>query len=160
MEEGDACLRVILVEESKDDVRFAPTNTNTALAFLQTCDGGKGWDACLEFCRDGAGFTSQAEPLTECTDLKSYAEWMRGVAAALPDARVTLGAVTSNNTADTVMICATYAGTHTGELGPLPPTGKATITDFVYVLRFSDRKIVHVTKVGNANWTMRELGWM
>jgi hypothetical protein len=52
-----------------------------------------------------------------------------------------------------------FSGTHSGEGGPVPPTGKSTSTDYVYVMEFEDGKISHMTKVWNAAWAMRELGW-
>jgi len=50
-------------------------------------------------------------------------------------------------------------GTHTGEGGPVPPTGKKTETDYVYVMEFDSGKIKHMTKIWNASWTLKELGW-
>jgi hypothetical protein len=47
----------------------------------------------------------------------------------------------------------------------VPPTGKSTDTDYVYVyvypyvMRFNGDKIVHMTKIWNAGWAMRDLGW-
>lgn len=137
-----------------------PTDKDIALAFLQACDGGKGWDACLEYCQEDASFSCQAEPLTQCTSLASYAEWMKGVVAALPDAHVTVKAVTSDSVTATIMVYAIFCGTHTGETGPLPPTDRSTTSDYVYSLRFSHQKVAHVTKIWNANWSMRELGWI
>ncbi len=31
-----------------------------------------------------------------------------------------------------------FTATHTGEGGPMPPTGKSTRTDYVYVMEFED----------------------
>ena len=31
--------------------------------------------------------------------------------------------------------------------------------DYVYVLFFEGQEIRHMTKVWNAGWTMREMGW-
>ena len=50
-------------------------------------------------------------------------------------------------------------GTHSGEAGPVPPTGRSTSTDHVYVMEFEDGKISHMTKIWNAGWAMGELGW-
>jgi ketosteroid isomerase-like protein len=54
---------------------------------------------------------------------------------------------------------ATFHGTHSGEGGPLPPTGKSTDSDYVYVMRFEAGRIRDMTKIWNAGWAMRELGW-
>jgi hypothetical protein len=34
-----------------------------------------------------------------------------------------------------------------------------TDTDYVYAMQFEDGRIRHMTKVWNAGWAMRELGW-
>jgi len=62
---------------------------------------------------------------------------------------------------DRKSVCAygVFSGTHTGEGGPCPPTGKSTSTDYVYVMDFEGDKIRHMTKIWNAGWAMRDLGW-
>ena len=59
------------------------------------------------------------------------------------------------------MVCAyaVFSGTHTGEGGPMPPTGESTASDYVYVMTFEGDRIRHMTKIWNAGWAMRELGW-
>jgi hypothetical protein len=42
----------------------------------------------------------------------------------------------------------------------MPPTGKSTRTDYVYVMEFDGGKIRHMTKIWNSGWAMRELGWI
>ena len=59
----------------------------------------------------------------------------------------------------TVSAFATFFATHSAEGGPCPPTGKGTKTDYVYVMAFEGDKIRHMTKIWNAGWAMRELGW-
>ena len=52
-----------------------------------------------------------------------------------------------------------FHGTHTGPGGPVPPTGRSTSTDYVYVMQFEGDKIVHMTKIWHAGLAMKELGW-
>jgi len=52
-----------------------------------------------------------------------------------------------------------FSGTHTGEGGPVPPTGKSMSTDYVYVMDFEDGKIRHMTKIWNDGLALKELGW-
>ena len=40
-----------------------------------------------------------------------------------------------------------------------PPTGKRTSSDYVYSMDFDGDKIRHMTKIWNAGWAMKELGW-
>jgi hypothetical protein len=39
------------------------------------------------------------------------------------------------------------------------PTGKSTNTDYVHVMEFEGDNIRHISKIWNAGWAMRELGW-
>ena len=48
---------------------------------------------------------------------------------------------------------------YTGPGGPVPPTGRHTSTDYVYVMQFDGDKIVHMTKIWHAGLAMKELGW-
>jgi len=52
-----------------------------------------------------------------------------------------------------------FAACETGPGGPVPPTGRHTSTDYVYVMQFEDDKIVHMTKIWHAGLAMKELGW-
>src|SRR5712691_7034073 len=53
-----------------------------------------------------------------------------------------------------------FLGTHTGQGGPCPPTGKSAKTDYVYVMEFDGEKIRHMTKIWHAGLAMKELGWI
>ena len=44
-------------------------------------------------------------------------------------------------------------------MAPRPPTGKSTRADYVYAMEFAGGRIRHMTKIWNAGWTVRELGW-
>jgi hypothetical protein len=52
-----------------------------------------------------------------------------------------------------------FRGTHTGEGGPVPATGKTAEADYVYVIDFDGDKIRHMTKIWNDGITLRQLGW-
>ena len=61
----------------------------------------------------------------------------------------------------TAIYFATFTGSHVGDGGPVPPTGKETNAHYVYVLKMNgDEKVVSMQKVWNAPWTMNELGWI
>ena len=52
-----------------------------------------------------------------------------------------------------------FRGTHTGEGGPVPPTGKSAEADYVYVMDFGGDRIRHMTKIWNDGVTLRQLDW-
>jgi len=52
-----------------------------------------------------------------------------------------------------------FHATHTGQGGPVPPTGRSMSTDYVYVMQFEGEKIAHMTKIWNAELALKEIGW-
>jgi predicted ester cyclase len=131
----------------------------TALAFFDACETGKGWDACSEYCRSDATFAAQAEPLAEVRTLEAYTDWMKALMGFVPDGRAELKSFAVDNERGNVCAYGVFHGTHTGPGGPMEPTGKSTSSDYVYVMDFQHGKITHMTKIWNAGWAMKELGW-
>jgi predicted ester cyclase len=136
-----------------------PTIAETARKFFEACETGGGWDACKSYCTADATFSAQAEPLADVKTLEGYAEWMKGLLTFVPDGRYSLKSFATDPTTNSVCAYAVFSGTHTGEGGPVAPTGKSTDSDYVYVMEFDGDKIRHMTKIWNAGWAMRELGW-
>ena len=132
---------------------------HTAKSFFDACESGKGWTVCSEFCSKDATFAAQAEPLADVKDLQGYTEWMKGLLKLMPDASYELKAFATDDERDCVVAYAVFSGTHTGQGGPVPPTGQSVSTDYVYVMNFAGDKIVHMTKIWHAGIAMRELGW-
>jgi len=91
--------------------------------------------------------------------LAEYAEWMKGITTVLPDARYEIKSFATDEARGNVAAYGVFHGTHTGEGGPVPPTGRSTSTDYVYVMQFSGDRIVHMTKIWNAGMAMKDLGW-
>ena len=135
------------------------TISETAREFFEACETGKGWDACKAWCHDGATFSCQADVLAEVTNLSGYAEWMKGLLGPLPDGRYELKAFATDAERGAVVAAAVFHGSHTGEGGPIPPTGKAVAADYVYVMDFDGAKIRHMTKIWNDGHSLRALGW-
>jgi len=133
--------------------------TETARAFFDAVDTGQGWEACSAYCRPDATFAAQAEPLAEIHTLAEYADWMTGMMSITPDGRYEMKSFAVDPDGQTVVAYAVFHATHTGEGGPVPPTGKSTSSDYVYVMEFDGDKIRHMTKIWNAGWALRELGW-
>jgi steroid delta-isomerase-like uncharacterized protein len=135
------------------------SNTSVAEAFFAACEAGKGWEACREYCTPDASFSAQAEPLLDVTTLEQYTEWMKAIMTILPDGRYDLKSFATDEARNNVAAYAVFHATHTGPGGPVPPTGRSTSTDYVYVMQFEDGKIVHMTKIWHAGLALKELGW-
>jgi predicted ester cyclase len=135
------------------------TMTDVAGKFFELCEAGKGWDACQACCTPDASFSAQAEPLAGVTTLQGYADWMKGLLGFMPDGHYQLHSFAADEQRKNVVAYATFFATHSGQGGPCPPTGKSTKSDYVYIMQFDGDRIRHMTKVWNAGWAMRELGW-
>jgi predicted ester cyclase len=130
-----------------------------AQKFFEACEAGKGWEVCQAYCHQDASFASQAEPLAQIHTLKGYTDWMQGLLGFVPDGRYELRSFAVDEARGNVCAYAVFSATHTGPGGPCPPTRKSTHTDYVYVMSFEGDKIRAMTKIWNAGWAMRELGW-
>jgi predicted ester cyclase len=133
---------------------------DVATKFFEACEAGKGWDACAPYCTADASFSAQSEPLADVKTLADYANWMQGLMSLMPGASYDLKSWAVDTARDNISAYAVFNGTHTGEGGPVPPTGKSASTDYVYVMQFSGGKISHMTKIWNAPWALKQLGWM
>ena len=138
---------------------FMTVNTEVAEKFFEACDTGQGWEACREYCTANASFAAQAEPLADVTTVAAYCDWMKGLLGPLPDARYELKSFAIDEKRNNVAAYGVFHGTHTGEGGPCPPTGKATATDYVYVMDFEGSKIRHITKIWHSGLALKDLGW-
>jgi predicted ester cyclase len=133
--------------------------SDTAAQFFQACETGKGWEGCSQYCTDDATFSAQAEPLADVKDLKGYTEWMKGLMSLMPDGSYDLKAFATDDDRDSVVAYAVFSGTHTGEGGPVAPTGKRVSSDYVYVMKFDGDRIGHMTKVWHSGIALQQLGW-
>ncbi len=130
--------------------------------FFHACESMAGWGVCNDFVADNAKFSAQSEPLAEVTTVKDYVDWLTGFGTiTAPGSSYVLHSSGFDEASKTAIFFATFTGTHSGEGGPVPPTSKTTNTQYVYVLEMNDAgKVVSMTKVWNASWALRELGWM
>jgi len=62
--------------------------------------------------------------------------------------------------AERSIVCAyeVFTGTHLAG-GPCAPTGRATRTDYAYVMQFGGGNIVHMPKIGHSGLALKERGW-
>lgn len=136
-----------------------PSMAETAKKFFDACDQGKGWAVCREYCSPDATFAAQAEPLAEIGTLEQYTDWMKALLTVIPDGRYEVRSFAVDDERRNVSAYGIFTGTHTGQGGPVPPTGKSIRTDYVYVMFFGGDKIRHVQKIWHAGLAMKELGW-
>jgi predicted ester cyclase len=85
---------------------------------------------------------------------------MKGLFTLMPDASYQLRSFAVDEARNNVAAYGVFRGTHTGEGGPLPPTGKRVESDYVYIMEFDGDRIRHLTKVWNDGVALRQLGWM
>src|ERR1700732_1815471 len=130
-----------------------------AEAFFVACEAGKGWDACSAYCSPDATFSAQAEPLAGSTTLAGYTDWMKGAMGMSPDGRYDLKSFAVDAARNNVAAYAVFHATHTGEGGPVPPTGRSMSTDYVYVMQFTGDKISHMTKIWHSGLALKAVGW-
>jgi len=134
--------------------------TAIAKQFFEACETGKGWEGCKAYCTTDAMFAAQAEPLAGVQTLQQYTDSMQGLLTFIPDGRYELKAFGTDEERQSVCAYGVFSGTHTGQGGPCPPTGKRVQTDYVYVMEFAGAKIRHMTKIWHAGWAMKDLGWI
>lgn len=132
----------------------------TAWEFFDACETGGGWEACSEYCHPGATFSAQATALEGIETLEAYTEWVKDLLTPLPDANYELRSFGVDEERGSVLAYAVFRGTHTGEGGPVPPTGKTVEADYVYVMDFDGERIRHVTKIWNDGISLAQLGWV
>lgn len=133
--------------------------TKVARDFFEACETGKGWEGCKVYCHDSATFSSQTDALEGIETLEGYTEWMKGLLTILEDGHYEMKAFATDKEQNSVCAVAVFRGTHTGEGGPVPPTGKTAVADYVYNMQFDGGRINHMTKIWNDAQTMRQLGW-
>ena len=134
---------------------------DVAKKFFEACETPLGWEACAQYVEPNAPFVAQSEPLTEVTTVQGYTDWMHGFGTVTAKgATYELHSASYDADTRTAMFFATYHATHVGEGGPVPPTGQSTQSHYVYAIQMSENNLVaHMTKIWNAGWAARDLGW-
>jgi predicted ester cyclase len=132
----------------------------TAERFFDVCETGKGWEICKQYCHGNATFAAQAGALAGVNTLEGYTAWMKGLFTPMPDGRYELRSFAVDEARNNVAAYAVFRGTHTGEGGPVPPTGRRVEADYVYVMEFDGDRIRHMTKIWNDAISLKQLGWM
>ena len=136
------------------------TMRETAELFFDACETGKGWAVCQHYCHPSATFTAQAGALENIETLEAYTDWMKRLFTPMPDASYEVRSFAVDEQRNNVAAYGVFRGTHTGEGGPVPPTGKRVEADYVYVMEFDGGKIRRMTKIWNDAISLKQLGWM
>lgn len=121
---------------------------------------GKGWETCQQYCHPQATFSAQSDALAEVVTLEGYTEWMKGLLTPVPDGNYEVRSFAVDEERNNVSAYAVFRCTHTGEGGPVPPTGKQVEADYVYIMEFEGDQIRHMTKIWNDGFSLKQLGWM
>ena len=134
---------------------------DTASNFFHACEGLRGWDGCKEFVAENASFKAQCEPLTEIDSVEGYCNWMAAVGSGpLKGCSYELHSSSFDEANQTALFFGTFTATHNSDGGPVEPTGKQTVTDYVYALTMDKAgKVSKMYKIWNAPWCLKELGW-
>ena len=137
------------------------TPFETATAFFHACEGLEGWSGCQQYTANGASFTAQSEPLVDIDSVEDYCEWMAGLGKGpLAGCGYDLHSAAWDEANSTAIYFATFNGQHVGEGGPVPATGQVTKSHYVYAITMDDAgKVCAMTKIWNAPWALKELGW-
>jgi len=131
----------------------------TARQFFEACETGQGWNECKGYCHADASFSAQTGALAEVSTLAGYCDWMQGMLTPIPDGRYELKFFADDESSQSVAAVAVFHGTHTGEGGPVPATGRKLAADYVYHMVFDGDRIQHMTKVWNDGFSLQQLGW-
>ena len=133
-----------------------------AQKFFEACETSQGWMGCKPYVAEGATFSAQCEPLVGIRSLEDYCEWMGNLGTVLaPGATYDLHTASYSPESRSAVFFATIHVKHTGEGGPVPPTGREAHSEYVYILRMNaEDQVEHLTKVWNPAWANRELGWV
>lgn len=135
------------------------TISETAMAFFDACETGKGWEVCKDYCHEGAVFSCQADALAGVETVEGYTGWTAGLLTPVPDGHYDLKSFSTDHERNIVTATSVFKGTQTGEGGPVPPTGNKVAADYAYVMEFEGGKIARMTKIWNDAHSLKQLGW-
>lgn len=132
---------------------------------MTACDSGKGCEACQEQCVPKATVCCQNETLGGMATVQEYADFIAMFGKACPNATQTTHSVLWDGVNHMATFVCTYHCQHTESVagvGPLVPTQKSAHSQYCYSIQTDpsrQNKIVHITKIWNDTWMLRDLGW-
>jgi hypothetical protein len=99
--------------------------TQTARAFFDACETGKGWAACSAYCQPNASFAAQAEPLADMQTLQQYTDWMKAMLVVLPDASYAVKSFAADHERNNVCAFAVFSAPTPARAARCPPPARA-----------------------------------
>jgi predicted ester cyclase len=103
---------------------------------------------CSSYCHADATFSAMAGVLEGVDSLEAYTERMKGLLTPLPEGRYEMRSLAVDEARRHAVAFAVFRGTHTGEGGPVPPTGRSVAAEYVYVMGIRRRPDA-----------LKQLGW-
>jgi predicted ester cyclase len=98
----------------------------------------------------------QATPDVHVTSREQFKEFLVAYTTSFPDNVQTFTHVVAEG--DVIGIWATYQGTHTGPLGPFPPTGRKVDFEFGGIFRAEDGKLAEFRLTWDNMTILAQLG--
>ena len=95
----------------------------TAEQFFDACETGKGWDVCRALLPRGRDLLGPGRGAGGVETVQGYTEWMKGLFTPVPDGSYEVRSFAVDDARQNVAAYGIFRGTHTGEGGPVPPTG-------------------------------------
>eukprot|EP00697_Spironema_sp_BW2_P006648 gnl/Spiro4/20751_TR10106_c0_g1_i1.p1 gnl/Spiro4/20751_TR10106_c0_g1~~gnl/Spiro4/20751_TR10106_c0_g1_i1.p1 ORF type:complete len:405 (-),score=121.48 gnl/Spiro4/20751_TR10106_c0_g1_i1:124-1308(-) len=152
---------LLALEQERNVALHKKEMIDKATQLFEALDSGSG----PECVRDYIDVLKPAEMSCESglpnfpTTILGYAKWLQDLKEGpLPDLRSEIQQLTSGERV--VHILGVMRATHLADQGPVPPTNKPSISNFVYVMEFdAGNKVVHLTKVHDVKHMYDQLGW-
>ena len=143
-----------------------PDEFNNCQVCMVACDGGGGWAACKDLCVPDATFSCQSDTMGKFKTIQEYTDFMAAFGQACPNPTWTTDASSWDGVTHTATFFCTYYCTHTVSVdgvGPSTPTQRSAVSNYCCMVKTDPNRgnrIVHITKVWNDIWMLKELGWI
>jgi predicted ester cyclase len=106
---------------------------------LEEAMNGRRYDDLDEIVAEGFLRVCEATPDVDVRSREQFKGFLRGFDIAFPDNVQTFTHLAADG--DLIGVFATYEGTHTGPMGPVPATGKRVKFDFAGMFRVEDGRL-------------------
>lgn len=150
-------LILILASGCCKETQTAIENKNIVMQGLEALSN-QDFDRAREFIADDFKRHCQATPDVEINSLDDMIEFIKTWTDAFPDMRAEYHQVVTEG--NMVAVYATYIGTHEGDMGDIPATGKVMESETFGIFRINNGKIAEVWVTWDNMAIMKQLGLM